>query len=78
MIQDTTNSRMTLQQIIEAIDEGANVFFAAKEEPIVARCMPVNPVAFRYLLDHDPDKEDAEINAYVDFDGDVIITGGLK
>lgn len=69
---------MTLQRIIEAIDGGAGVFFTLKEEPLVARCMPVNPIAFRYLLEHDPDKEDAEINAYVDFDGDVIITGGLK
>lgn len=78
MIQDITNSRMTLQQIIEAIDEGAAVFFTVKEDLYVARCMPINSIAFRRLLEHDPDKEDAEIRAYVDFEGDVIITGGLE
>jgi hypothetical protein len=75
MIQDVTNSRMTLQQIIEAIDGAADVFFIVKEDLNVARCVPVNAVAFRHLLEHHPDKEDAEINAYVDFDGDVILTG---
>ncbi len=76
MIQDETNSRMTLQQIINAIDEGAGVFFTLLEDPSVMRCVPVNAIAFRHLLENDPDKDDAEIKAYIDFEGDVVITGG--
>jgi general stress protein 26 len=77
MDEEQANSRMTIMQIIEAIDAGGAVFFLTKQDTHVLRAIPVNTKAFRILLNQDPDKEDAEIQAYVDFDGDVMIASGM-